>query len=50
MDNKLAQLSALQETTRAMVSTLDLDELLGLIIQQAVTLLHADGGVLNLAD
>jgi signal transduction histidine kinase len=50
MDNKLAQLSALQETTRAMVSTLDLDELLDLIIQQAVTLLHADGGVLNLAD
>jgi signal transduction histidine kinase len=50
MDKKLAQLSALQETTRAMVSTLELDELLDLIIQQAVTLLHADGGVLNLAD
>ena len=50
MDKKLAQLSVLQETTRAMVSTLELDELLNLIIQQAVTLLHADGGVLNLAD
>lgn len=32
MDDKLAQLTALQETTRAMVSTLELDELLDLIV------------------
>lgn len=50
MANKLAQLSALQETNRALVSTLELDDLLELIIQQAATLLHADGGILNLVD
>ena len=47
---RLAQLAALQETTRLVVSTLDLDELLNLIIQQAITLLHADGGLVNLVD
>ncbi len=47
---KLAQLAALQETTRAIVSTLDLDALLTLIIKEATTLLHADGGILNLVD
>jgi signal transduction histidine kinase len=50
MDDKLAQLTALQETTKALVSTLELDELLDLIIQQAVDLLHAEGGILNLVD
>jgi nitrate/nitrite-specific signal transduction histidine kinase len=50
MDEKLAQLTALQETTRAMVSTLELDELLNLIIQQAANLLRAEGGILNLVD
>jgi GAF domain-containing protein len=47
---KLAQLAALQETTRAVVSTLELDALLNLIIQQASNLLHAEGGILNLVD
>jgi signal transduction histidine kinase len=50
MEAKLAQLTALQETTRAMVSTLELDELLDLIIRQAANLLHAEGGILNLVD
>jgi nitrate/nitrite-specific signal transduction histidine kinase len=48
--NKLAQLTALQKTTRALVSTLELDELLNLIIEQAATLLDADGGILNLVN
>ncbi len=45
---RVAQLTALQETTRAVASTLDLDSLLSLIIQQATTLLGGDGGLLNL--
>jgi signal transduction histidine kinase/ligand-binding sensor domain-containing protein len=45
---RLAQLTALQETTSAVASTLDLDMLLNLIIQQATNLLDADGGVVNL--
>jgi GAF domain-containing protein len=48
--HRLAQLAALQETNRALVSTLELDALLSLIIQQAATLLQADGGILNLVD
>jgi len=48
--SRLAQLSALQETTRAVASTLELDRLLNLIVQQAATLLQADGGILNLVD
>ncbi len=48
--SRLAQLAALQETNRAVVSTLELDALLNLIIQQATNLLQADGGILNLAD
>jgi signal transduction histidine kinase len=48
--NRLAQLTALQETSRAVVSTLDLDALLDLIIQQATALLRAEGGILNLAN
>ncbi|HSR33737.1 MAG TPA: GAF domain-containing protein, partial [Anaerolineae bacterium] len=47
---RLAQVTALQETTRLVVSTLDPDELLDLIIQQATTLLLADGGLVNLVD
>ena len=47
---RLAQVTALQETTRAVASTLDLDNLLNLIIQQASTLLQADGGIINLVD
>lgn len=48
--NRLAQLIALQETSRAVVSTLDLNGLLNLIIQQAAALLKAEGGILNLAN
>ncbi len=47
---RLAQVTALQETTRAVASTLDLDKLLKLIIQQATTLLQADGGFVNTID
>ncbi len=48
--SRLAQLSALQEMNRALVSTLELGVLLQLIIREAATLLQADGGILNLAD
>jgi signal transduction histidine kinase len=48
--DKLAQLAALQETSQALVSTLDLNALLTLIVQQATRLLRAEGGILNLAD
>lgn len=48
--NRLIQLTALQETTRAVASTLELDRLLNLIIEQAATLLQAEGGILNLVD
>jgi len=48
--SRLAQLTALQETTTAVASTLELDRLLRLIIQQAVDLLQAGGGILNLVD
>ena len=46
--DQVAQLTALQETTRALASTLELDGLLTLIIQQATLLLNADGGMINL--
>lgn len=48
--NRLAQVAALQETIQAIASTLDLDRLLNIIIQQATTLLKADGGMVNLVD
>jgi len=48
--SRLAQLTALQETTRAVASTLELDKLLNLITQQATTLLQGDGGIINLVD
>ncbi|MGD8794455.1 MAG: GAF domain-containing protein, partial [Anaerolineae bacterium] len=48
--DRLAQLSALQETSTAVASVLELDELLHLITEQATTLLKADGGMLNLVD
>lgn len=47
---RLAQLSALQETSRALVGALELNALLELIVQQASALLHAEGGILNLVD
>ena len=48
--SRLTQLTALQETTRVVASTLELDRLLHLITQQATTLLQGDGGVINLVD
>jgi GAF domain-containing protein len=47
---RLAQITALQETSTAIASTLELDELLHQIVQQAASLFEADGGVLNLVD
>ncbi len=49
-NRRLAQLAALQETNQALVSTLKLNDLLNLIIEQATTLLQAEGGILNLVD
>ncbi len=48
--SRLAQLAALQETSRAVVSTLDRKSLLDLIVLQATALLKAEGGILNLVD
>jgi signal transduction histidine kinase/putative methionine-R-sulfoxide reductase with GAF domain len=48
--SQVAQLTALQETASAVSGTLELDDLLHLIIQQATVLMRADGGFLNLAD
>ncbi|MGD2205834.1 MAG: GAF domain-containing protein, partial [Anaerolineae bacterium] len=47
---RLAQITALQETSTAVASTLELDELLTLIIRQATDLVGAEGGILNLVD
>ena len=49
-NRQVAQLTALQETNRAVASTLDRDALLSLIMEQATTLLRADGGMINLTD
>jgi signal transduction histidine kinase/streptogramin lyase len=46
--SQVAKLSALQETTKALASTLELEALLGLIIQQATSLVQADGGIINM--
>ena len=48
--SRLAQLTALQETTTAVTGTLELERLLRLIVEQATNLLQADGGILNLVD
>lgn len=50
MHKRLAQVAALQETSKAILSTLDLNTLLNLIIQHAATLLTAEGGILNLVN
>lgn len=50
MQKRLAHVAALQETSKAILSTLDLNILLKMIIQQATSLLQADGGILNLVD
>jgi signal transduction histidine kinase len=50
MQKRIAHLAALQETNKAILSTLDLNALLNLIIQQATNLLQAEGGILNLVD
>jgi GAF domain-containing protein len=47
---RLAQLTALQDTTTAVAGTLELDKLLHLIVHDAVNLLQAEGGILNLVD
>ncbi len=47
---RLAQLTALQETTMAVASTLELERLLHLIVHHAVRLVQAEGGLLNLVD
>jgi GAF domain-containing protein len=47
---QVAQLTALQETAKAVSGTLELDGLLHLIIQQATSLMWADGGFINLVD
>ena len=47
---QVAQLTALQETNRAVASTLERDALLKLIMAQATELLRADGGLINLVD
>ncbi len=49
-NRQVAQLTALQETNRAVASTLERDALLNLIMEQATTLLRADGGMINLVD
>ena len=49
-ESRLAQITALQETSTAVASTLELDELLHLIIQQATALFEAQGGILNMVD
>jgi signal transduction histidine kinase len=48
--NQVAQLTALHDTAKAVASTLELKSLLNLIIQEAITLLRADGGFINLVD
>ncbi len=50
MQKQIAHLAALQETNKAILSTLDLNALLNLIIQQATNLLQAEGGILNFVD
>ncbi len=50
LGRQVAQLTALQETNRAVASTLERDALLRLIMAQATTLLRADGGMINLVD
>ena len=49
-ERRLAQITALQETSTAVASTLEIDELLHEITQQAAALFQADGGILNLVD
>ncbi len=50
LGKQVAQLTALQETNRAVAGTLERDTLLKLIMAQATTLLQADGGLINLVD
>lgn len=50
INRQVARLTALQDTNRALASTLERDALLKLIIAQATTLLRADGGLINLVD
>lgn len=47
---QVVQLTALQETHRALASILERDALLKLIMEQATVLLRADGGFINIVD
>ena len=49
-ERQVARLTALQETARAVASTLEQDTLLRLIIEQATSLMQADCGMINLVD
>ncbi|MBN1661506.1 MAG: GAF domain-containing protein [Anaerolineae bacterium] len=49
-EHRLAQITALQETSTAVASTLQIDHLLHLITQQASALFQAGAGILNLVD
>ena len=49
-ESRLAQITALQETSTAVASTLEIEELLHSITLQATALFEADGGILNLVD
>jgi GAF domain-containing protein/anti-sigma regulatory factor (Ser/Thr protein kinase) len=49
-ESRLAQITALRQTSTAVAGTLELDELLRQITEQATVLLEADGGILNLVD
>ncbi len=50
VSKRLAQVSSLQAVSTAMVSTLELEKLLELIVEQATNLLDGEGGVLNMCD
>ena len=50
INRQVAQLTALQETNRAVAGTLERDALLKLVMEQATTLLQAGGGLINLVD
>lgn len=50
MKKRLAQVAALQETSKAILSTFDLNTLLQMIIQHATNQLNAESGILNLVN
>ncbi len=50
VSKRLAQVSSLQTVSTAMVSTLELETLLELMVEQATILLDGEGGILNMCD